>query len=463
MANLIPLILCGGSGTRLWPVSRQEHPKQFADLGLPDTLFKLTLSRAESVTSQPAVIVCGESHRFYVQAQSKGFDVQAVVVEPSARNTAAAVIAACLGLPPEALVLMLPSDHYMPDVQLLSETAQQAAALAEAGYLVQLGIRATHPATGYGYILPGAAIGAGFQIARMKEKPSASEAEQLVNEGYLWNSGMLVFKVGTLLAEAERCCPEVLHQTVIAVRGEGVATSGVVRPTPAAYAAIPSISLDYAVLERTTRAAVIPYEGTWSDLGTWASLHEHPVKDSWGNVIVGEAVVQDTENTLVLANSRLVCVSGVSDLVVVETPDAILVADKRKPESVKHVVAELAARGHAAASLPHRVNRPWGWYESLTRDDVQQSKRLHVNQGAAISLQYHNRRAEHWVVIHGRATVQLDEEVKVLNPGESVFIPTGAVHRLSAPDGDVELIEVQTGDYFGEDDIIRLSDNYERT
>lgn len=462
-AIFTPLILCGGSGTRLWPVSRHAHPKQFADLGLPASLFRMTLDRAREATEQPSVIVCGEAHRFYVQEQLAGDAARAVLIEPAARNTTAAVLAACLALPPDTLVFMMPSDHYMPDHSLLKQVVGQATSLAQAGYLVQLGITARSPATSYGYIGPGDAVGAAYRIRHMKEKPSANEARDLVEAGYLWNSGMLLFKVSTLLAEAEAHCPAVLEATQAAMSQAKQSSAGYITPPLDAYTLIESISLDYAILEKTDKAVVLPYAGTWSDLGTWASLHEHPAKDAHGNVLKGDVVMADSQNSLVLANHRLVCVAGLSDVVVVETPDAVLVTDKRNPEGVKAVVATLQARGHGAAILPHRVHRPWGWYESLTKDERHQSKRLHLNAGAAISLQYHLRRAEHWVVIQGTATVQLDDQTLTLNPGESVFIPKGATHRLAAPAGEVELIEVQTGDYFGEADIIRLSDIYERT
>lgn len=462
-AIFTPLILCGGSGTRLWPVSRQAHPKQFADLGLSDSLFRMTLDRAHAATECPSLIVCGEAHRFYVQEQLGGEASRAILIEPAARNTTAAVLGACLTLSPDALVFMMPSDHYMPDHQLLKQVVRQAAPLAQAGYLVQLGITARSPATSYGYIGPGEAVGAAYRIRHMKEKPSSAEALRLVKEGYLWNSGMLMFKVSTLLAEAGAHCPAVLEATRTAMAQAKHSITGHITPPLDAYTQIESISLDYAILEKTDKAVVLPYAGTWSDLGTWASLHEHPAKDAHGNVLTGDVVMEDSQDSLVLASNRLVCVAGLKDVVVVETPDAVLVTDKRNPEGVKAVVATLQARGHSAAALPHRVRRPWGWYESLTKDERHQSKRLHLNAGAAISLQYHLRRAEHWVVIQGTATVQLNDQTLTLNPGESVFIPKGATHRLAAPAGEVQLIEVQTGDYFGEDDIIRLADIYERT
>ena len=462
-AIFTPLILCGGSGTRLWPVSRQAHPKQFADLGLSDSLFRMTLDRAHAATECPSLIVCGEAHRFYVQEQLGGEASRAILIEPAARNTTAAVLGACLTLSPDALVFMMPSDHYMPDHQLLKQVVRQAAPLAQAGYLVQLGITARSPATSYGYIGPGEAVGAAYRIRHMKEKPSSAEALRLVKEGYLWNSGMLMFKVSTLLAEAGAHCPAVLEATRTAMAQAKHSITGHITPPLDAYTQIESISLDYAILEKTDKAVVLPYAGTWSDLGTWASLHEHPAKDAHGNVLTGDVVMEDSQDSLVLASHRLVCVAGLKDVVVVETPDAVLVTDKRNPEGVKAVVATLQARGHSAAALPHRVRRPWGWYESLTKDERHQSKRLHLNAGAAISLQYHLRRAEHWVVIQGTATVQLNDQTLTLNPGESVFIPKGATHRLAAPAGEVQLIEVQTGDYFGEDDIIRLADIYERT
>lgn len=459
---LTPLILCGGSGSRLWPVSRKEHPKQFANLGLQDTLYRLTLARMRYVTPAPAVVVCGATHRYYAQSQAAGFNLGKVLVEPAARNTAAAVIAACLTLAPETLVLMSPSDHFMPEGPALADVMAKAAELAAAGHLVQLGIVPRSPATGYGYIQPGAAIGEGYAVARMKEKPSLDEAQQLVLDGYFWNSGILIFKVATLLGEALKYCPDILRATEEAMRSSNCLTH-VVQPSADAYAAIPELSIDYAILEKTRNAVVLPYAGDWSDLGTWSSIHEHPEKDEAQNLLTGDAFVAGCENSLVMANHRLVCVAGLSNVVVVETPDAVLVADRRNAESVKQVVSALEKRGHATVQNAHRVNRPWGWYESLTRDACHQSKRLHLNDGAAISLQYHLRRAEHWVVINGVATVQLNDDTLVLQPGQSVFIPQGAVHRLSATQGDVELIEVQTGDYFGEDDIIRLSDNYERT
>lgn len=458
MAKLTPLILCGGSGTRLWPVSRQALPKQFADIGLAGTLFELTLERAAAVGTTPPLIVCGAAHVMHVADQLKG--EARVIVEPAARNTAAAVLAACLTLPLDALVLMMPSDHFMPDHAYFASQVSRMARLAAQGCLVQMGIRATHATSSYGYLLPGTPTGEGFNIACMKEKPTVAQAEQLIAEGYLWNSGLLAFQVDTLLAEFEAHAPDILA----AVRAAMPADCKGARICPAkdAYLEAPSLSLDYAILEHTQRSVVVPYVEQWSDLGTWASLHAQFERDTADNVVRGEVVAHDTTGSLILAQDRLVCTSGVRDLVVVETADAVLVADRNQPDSVKHVVDMLHARGHETAVLPSKVLRPWGWYQSLSKDDAHQTKRLHVNHGEAISLQYHHKRSEHWVVIKGEATVQLGIEVLKLTPGQSVYIPAGTIHRLSAENGDIDLVEVQTGTYFGEDDIIRIADNYAR-
>lgn len=455
---LQPVLLCGGSGTRLWPLSRTTHPKQFADFGLGHSLFRETAERAASICRLPLITVCGEAHRFHVENELHGLPFDPVLVEPFARDTAAAMALTCVAYEAQdPLMVMMPCDHYLPDLDTLRASFVEAATLAEQGKLVLLGIQPTHPATGYGYI----ERDIGSAVLQMREKPDTETASQLISSGCLWNSGMLVFRVSTLIRELTQHSPEVLTSARAAYLARTVLDRSI-RADAAAYAQSPKISLDYAVLEKSRNLACVAYGGRWSDLGTWVAMAQMHALDAQANVAIGDSLLDDCQNVLAVSSSRLVCVQGLSDAVVVETPDAVYVAHRNRAENVKKIVAELESHRRKEAAEPYRVHRPWGWYESLARGATYQSKRLMVRAGAAISLQYHHHRSEHWVVVRGTATVTKDNETLRLCPGESVYIPAGCVHRLAAPDEDVEVIEVQTGTYFGEDDIVRLEDKYAR-
>lgn len=465
-----PVLMCGGSGTRLWPLSREATPKQFAEFGTEESLLQRTARRVQALFGQPMLAVCGEAHRFQVQGQLEAFPLQAVFSEPVARNTAAAIAVACLAKAAENPVMALvPCDHDMPDLGSLSLAMAEAYALADEGWLVMLGIQPTYPATGYGYIQCGAAIATqqaralptGRVAAAMKEKPDAETAGYFMRDGYLWNSGLLVFRARTLLAEMARLCPEVVEAAQAALLA-GTCNGNAALLDAAAYAKSPNISLDYAVLEKTPRKACVPYDGKWSDLGSWASIAQLYAQDDRGNAVAGDAMALNCDNSLVLSTKRLVVAQGVQNIAVIETADAVYVTDLRDSERTKEAVDALKQARRQEVKLPARVYRPWGWYESLTMDEGHQSKRLHVNAGASISLQYHHFRSEHWVIVKGTAVVVRGEETLTLKPGESVFIPATFVHRLTALDEPVEVLEVQTGTYFGEDDIVRLEDQYAR-
>lgn len=422
----------------------------------------MTAERAAQLCDAPVVAVCGDAHRFYVQNDLQGLPTAAILVEPVPRNTAAAMALACVMLEAtDPLVVMMPCDHHLPDLGAFASSLEAAAELAGEGHLVLLGVKPTHPATGFGYIARGAARLAGHEVAAMREKPDAQTAAELVASGCLWNSGMLVARVSRILQELATYAPEVLAAARAAL-ADGRCQELCAFAERTAYEASPNISLDYAVLEKSTSLACVAYEGRWSDLGSWPAMGAMHPADAQGNVTVGDAMVSGCEGTVAISSSRLVCVQGLRDAVVVETPDAVYVSSRDNAEQVKQVVAELQSRGRVEADMPYRVHRPWGWYESLTQGPTHQSKRLFVRQGAAISLQYHHLRSEHWVVVSGRARIRLGDDERSYEPGESVFIPAGCVHRLSAPDEDVVVIEVQTGTYFGEDDIVRLEDRYAR-
>ncbi len=468
--SIQPVLMCGGSGTRLWPLSREATPKQFAEFGAGESLLQRTARRVQALFDQPLLAVCGEAHRFQVQGQLAAFPLQAVFSEPVARNTAAAIAVACLARAEENPVMALvPCDHDMPDLGSLSVAMTEAYALANDGWLVMLGIEPTYPATGYGYIQcgqpvagrPGKGSAAGRIASAMKEKPDAETAALFMRDGYLWNSGLLVFRARTLLAELNKHCPQAVEAARAALM-QGTCNGNAALLDATAYAAAPNISLDYAVLEKTDRKACVPYAGKWSDLGSWASIAQLYPQDDRGNAVAGDAMALNCDNSLVLSTKRLVVAQGVQNIAVIETADAVYVTDLRDSERTKEAVDALKQARRSEVKLPARVYRPWGWYESLTVDEGHQSKRLHVNAGASISLQYHHFRSEHWVIVKGTAQVVRGDEMLTLKPGESVFIPATCVHRLSALEEAVEVLEVQTGTYFGEDDIVRLEDQYAR-
>jgi mannose-1-phosphate guanylyltransferase/mannose-6-phosphate isomerase len=469
--RIVPVILSGGSGTRLWPVSRESFPKQLWPLVSDRSLIQETAVRAAGPGFAPPIVVCNQEHRFLVgeQLRAAGVNDARVVLEPVGRNTAPAIAAAALLVAeqdPDAVLWMLAADHVITDAPALLLALDAAAAAARSGRIVTFGMQPTAPETGYGHIERGEPLeghDGAYAVARFLEKPDAATAEHLVASGrHLWNSGMFVFTARTLLAELEAHAPDVLppvRQAVAERRGD----LDFIRLEEAAFAAAPSISLDYAVAERTTRAAVVPADIGWSDVGSWSALWELGAKDDSGNVALGDVVLEGASNCYVRSDGMLAAVVGLQDAVVVVTEDAVLAMHRDHAQDVKKVVDRLKAAGRPEAVAHNRLYRPWGFFESLIQGDRFQVKRLVVSPGRQLSLQKHFHRAEHWVVVNGTARVTRDQETMIVRENESVYLPLGCVHRLENPGKiPLALIEVQSGAYLGEDDIERLEDTYGR-
>jgi mannose-1-phosphate guanylyltransferase/mannose-6-phosphate isomerase len=467
---LHPIILSGGSGSRLWPLSRHNQPKQFLALMGEQSLFQVTALRASRLPGMQApLVVCSEDHRFMVgeQLQQIGIGHAGILLEPVARNTAPAIALAALHLlarDPEAVMLVMPADHLIEEEGAFRNAVAQAEGLAADGWLTTFGINPEHPETGYGYIQCGDVVGAGHRVRRFVEKPdAATAAEYVAAGGYLWNSGMFMFKARTYLDELGAHAPAILDA---ATRACEAAKSDLdfIRIDKDAFASSPSDSIDYAVMEKTGRAAVVSVSCGWSDIGSWSALWAAAAHDENGNRHEGDVLALDCRNNLVRASARrLVATIGLEDVVIVDTADATLVARKDRVQDVKQIVDRIRQSGRQEHAFHRKVYRPWGNYDSIDAGERFQVKRIVVKPGAALSLQKHHKRAEHWVVVSGVAEVTCDDKVFELRENESTFIPLGSVHRLRNRGTEpVELIEVQSGSYLGEDDIVRLEDVYGR-
>lgn len=472
---LVPVILSGGAGTRLWPVSRSAYPKPFMRMGDGESLLRKTLDRALRLADgAPVLTVTGRDYYFltrdeYAQHPQADLDRLPFLLEPAGRNTAPAVVLAALyareHVGADAVLLILPADHLIRDLDAFAADAGRAAALARDGWLVTFGIRPTHPETGFGYIRMGAAVDGreGRQVGAFVEKPSREVAESYVASGdYVWNSGMFCFRADTLLAVAAQVCPDVLAAAQ-ACHAQATSHESPVEYAREAFLAQPDISIDYAIMERAPKVAVVPAAFDWSDIGSWKAISDLDEADSDGNRVRGQAIVVESENCFIQSDARMVAAVGVRDLVIVDTGDAVLVSHRERAQQVKLVVERLRAVNHSAASVHQTVHRPWGSYTVLEDADDCKVKRLTVKPGHVLSLQLHHRRSEHWTVVEGTAKVRVGEREFLLNRNESTYIPMNTVHRLENPtDTDIHLIEVQCGDYFGEDDIVRLEDRYGR-
>ena len=470
--TMVPVILCGGAGSRLWPMSRKLLPKQFLPLVTEHTLLQDTALRLRGLKGAGApVVIANQEHRFLAgdQLGAIGVAPRALLVEPVGRNTAPAIAAAALQVAREdldAVLLVLPSDHLIGDVAAFHRAARRAAVLAADGYLVTFGIAPTAPATGYGYIEEGSPVGksrGAFRIRRFVEKPSLAKAKTfLAKGGFLWNSGMFAFTARRYLEELGRFRPDILAAAKAALEG-AARDLDFVRLEAKAFAACPSDSVDYAVMERTERGAVVRATMRWSDVGSWSALWEVGRKDKANNVARGDVWLHDAKGCYVRADGRHVSLLGAENLIVVETDDAVLVASRSRAQDVKEVVARLDRSGRNEHVSHRRVYRPWGYYETVDLGERYQVKRLMVKPGQSLSLQRHRKRAEHWVVVAGRARVTRGEDVLMLEENQSTFIPLGTRHRLENPgDAPLFLIEVQSGSYLGEDDIERFDDRYGR-
>jgi mannose-1-phosphate guanylyltransferase/mannose-6-phosphate isomerase len=473
---LVPVILSGGAGTRLWPVSRSAYPKPFMRMGDGESLLKKTLDRALRIADGGQVLtVTARDYYFLTRdeyAQHPGADLDKLpfLLEPVARNTAPAVVLAALyareHVGADAVLVVLAADHLIRDIDAFVADAKRAAALANDGWLVTFGIRPTHPETGFGYIRMGAAIAGheGRAVGAFVEKPSRETAESYVACGdYVWNSGMFCFRVDALLEVAAKVCPDVL------AAAEACHANATNQESPVEFAremflAQPDISIDYAIMERAPKVAVVPATFDWSDIGSWKAMSDLEADaDASGNRVRGQAILVESENCYIQSDTRMVAVIGVKDLVIVDTGDAVLVSHRESAQQVKLVVERLRATNHDSAAFHKTVHRPWGSYTVLEDAADCKVKRLTVKPGHVLSLQRHHRRSEHWTVVEGTAKVRIGEEEFLLKRNESAYIPMDTVHRLENPTTtDIHLIEVQCGDYFGEDDIVRLEDRYGR-
>lgn len=468
---LIPVLLSGGVGSRLWPLSRELNPKQFLPLTGEESLLAQTALRVAEIKDVEApIIVCNDEHRFLVAEQLRLQEIcpQSIVLEPVGRNTAPAVAVAALQavkVNPEAVLLVLPADHVIKDTPAFAQAVETGMKQAAKGKLVTFGIVPASPETGYGYIRRGVKDENGcYPIQEFVEKPSLDVAEQYVQSGdYLWNSGMFLLGAQAFLDELEACAPEILEAVKVAV-SNSTTDLDFVRLDAQAFAACPSDSIDYAVMEKTQQGMVVPLSCGWSDVGSWSSLWDVGEKDAKGNVSHGDVITSDSKDSYIYSSSRLVTTVGIEGIVVVETADAVMVANKARVQDIKSIVNQLKQQNREEYKSHTKVYRPWGSYESLVTSDRFQVKRIIVKPGEKLSLQLHHHRAEHWIVVSGTAVVTCDDKEFILSEDQSTYIPLGTKHRL-ANTGVIplELIEVQSGSYLGEDDIVRFDDIYGRS
>ena len=473
---IIPVVLAGGVGSRLWPVSRQLYPKQFSSLAVPtpdilgkegaSSLFQSTLTRLDGLAQLGApVVICGEEHRFLTAQQllELSLSKSKIILEPIGRNTAPAVAVAALTAAPEDILLILPADHEIQNVAALLSAIEKGAVLAQQGKLVTFGIVAQSPETGYGYIQRGEALGEGYAVSRFVEKPDLPTAQSYLAQGdYFWNSGMFMFTARQYLEELEQYAPDILQACRDAVAGIEPDVDFQRLPVEA-FSACRSESIDYAVMEHTRASVVVPLDAQWSDLGAWNALWETATKDEQGNVLNGDVLCEGVTGSYIHSHSRLIAAVGIDNAVIVETADAVLIAGRDRVQDVKKIVQQLERSGRPESENHVLVYRPWGSYESLAVGAGFQVKHIVVKPGGSLSLQMHHFRAEHWIVVKGEATVTCEDKVFTLRENQSTYIPLGSKHRLqNLGNVPVELIEVQTGSYLGEDDIVRFEDIYGR-
>ena len=461
---IVPVIMAGGSGSRLWPVSRASYPKQFLSLNTEATLLQETVNRLAGLPLGESITICNEDHRFFVAEQLWEIgSLGKIILEPFARNTAPAIALAAMLSDPDEVLLVLPADHVIKNEKAFREAVLLAVPLAHAGSMATFGVSPESPHQGYGYIEAGNPRGGGFDVVSFTEKPDEETAKHYLNTGnYYWNSGVFLFKASSYLNELRTYCP-----TIYAACKEAVKVIGhdmdFIRVDETAFGRCPSESIDYAVMEHTRHAVVVPLEAGWNDIGSWSSAWEVGEKDEFGNLSYGDVVLLNTSNSYVRGEGSLVATIGVQDCVVVATKDSVLVAGKNYSQDVKSLVKRLQEESRPESDHHKKVIRPWGKYEAIDNGDQYQVKRLTVKPGAKLSVQRHRHRAEHWVVVAGLAKVTNGNNTFLLHENESTFIPKGAVHSLENPGTlPLEVIEVQSGDYFGEDDIERFEDRYGR-
>jgi len=464
---IIPIILCGGSGTRLWPLSRKLHPKQFISLINKNTLFQDTVLRLPKDASNP-IIVCNEEHRFLAAEQLRQIERKSngIILEPIGKNTAPAIALASMQVIKDfkdAIILVLPADHLINNIQKFHESITIAKNLAENNKLVTFGVLPTKAETGFGYIeAEMTEKSAYYKIKSFIEKPNQKDADKYLDSGdFLWNSGMFMLKPSIYLEELKKFQPEIYDKCKKSFQTSK--DEDFIRINKEIFLKCPDKSIDFAVMEYTQKAVVVPYDGDWSDVGSWTSLMNSKNKDKDGNVCEGDVVLDDVKNTFAYSSSRLVSATGVSDLIIIDTQDALLVTNVKNAHNTKNIINKLKSSNRKEAEFHRKVYRPWGHYDLIDVGIGFQAKRILVNPGAKLSLQKHNHRAEHWVVVRGTATITCGKETFKLSINQSTFIPLGEIHRLENNQETIlEIIEIQTGDYLGEDDIIRLDDDYKR-
>ena len=464
MAEIKPVIMAGGSGTRLWPLSREAHPKQFLALHGDDTMLQATVKRLSGLNVKSSVTICNEEHRFFVAEQLREIDkLGSIILEPVGRNTAPAIALAALMSNEDDLLLVLAADHVIQNEAAFTKAVTDATPLAEAGNLVTFGIVADQPHTGYGYIKRGEELGVGFVVDKFVEKPSIEVAEHYIASGeYYWNSGIFLFKASRYLSELSKLRPDIYEacKSSIATVQKDL---DFIRVDSEAFECCPSESIDYAVMEKTENAVVVPMAAGWSDIGSWSSLWDISQKDGNGNATHGDVMLYEANNSYVRTDGKLVAAVGVDDLIIVSTKDVVMVAHKDSAKDAKVIAEKLKDDGRTEWELNREVYRPWGKYDAIGNGDRYQVKRITVKPGAKLSVQMHHHRAEHWVVVRGSAKVTNGDKTFLLSENESTYIPVGVVHALENPGKvELELIEVQSGSYLGEDDIVRFEDRYGR-
>jgi mannose-1-phosphate guanylyltransferase/mannose-6-phosphate isomerase len=467
--NIIPIILSGGSGTRLWPLSRKQYPKQYLPLVGDNTMLQETILRLNGLDNlADPIIICNADHRFLVAEQCQQINIKnpTILLEPVGRNTAPAIAAAALQSlkqTDDAVLLVLSADHVIQDIDAFHQAVNIASQQAQEDKLVTFGIVPTDANTGYGYIHKGEVIDDVFKVEEFTEKPNQQTADLfLKTNDYLWNSGMFMFKATTLVDELTTHSPDIVKSVSNAVNN---ATQDLdfIRLNKQAFESSPSDSIDYALMEKSDNVVVVPLDAQWNDIGAWSALYDIDTKDSQDNVIKGDVIAQGTTNTYINADHHMVVAIGVDNLIIIDTPDATFIATQDKAQEVKSIVESLQNSGRNEGSSHRKVHRPWGWYDSIESGKYFQVKRLYVKPHAKLSLQMHHKRAEHWVVVSGTATVTHGEKISTLNKGESTYIPLGTIHALeNQTNGPLEIIEVQSGSYLGEDDIVRFEDIYGR-
>ena len=468
---LTPVILSGGVGSRLWPLSREHYPKQLLALVGANSLLQNTILRLAEISEQAKpLVVCNEKHRFLVaeQLQNIGIEPANIILEPEGRNTAPAVAVAAfaaLAKDPEAILMVLPADHLIADATKFCQAIESGIQLAEANYLVTFGIVPNSPETGYGYINASDSIEdtIALSVESFVEKPDLATAQQYLESGeYYWNSGMFLFKASKYLQELEKFAPDILGTCRLAI-DNALEDKDFLRLDSGAFKACTSNSIDYSVMEHTNAAVVIPLDAGWNDVGAWSSLWEVSEQDDAGNVTLGDVLTDNVTNSYLRAEHRLLAAVGIQDLTVIETADAVLVAHKDKVQDVKRIVSQLKATQRSETELHRKVYRPWGYYETVDVEERFQVKRITVNPGSSLSLQMHYHRSEHWVIVQGTAKITKNDEVFVLTENQSTYIPIGTKHRLENQGRiPLEIIEIQSGSYLGEDDIVRYEDAYGR-